>query len=133
MGSDRIQRCHRSGPHGYHPAQKEPNGRTLSINPRKRTDMKTITYLHNCNSGDLICALPGMREIYRKYGKKAIICQVLDMPGHYMPGLIHSVKNETGVQVTFNQKMFDMMRPLLLAQEYIEDFQIYTDQTIDID
>lgn len=95
--------------------------------------MKTLTYLHNCNSGDLICALPGIREAYRKYGKKAIICQVLDMPGHYMPGLIHSVKDETGVQVTFNRKMFDMIRPLLIAQDYIEDFQVYIDQKIDID
>lgn len=95
--------------------------------------MKTLTYLHNCNSGDLVGALAGIREIYRKYSKKAIICQVLDFPGHYLPGLIHSVKNEKGVQVTFNRQMFDMLRPLLLAQEYVEDFQVYTDQKIDID
>lgn len=95
--------------------------------------MKTTTYLHNCNSGDLICALAGIREAYRKYGRKAVIYQVLDMPGHYIPGLIHSVKDEKGVQVTFNRKMFDLIRPLLLAQDYIEDFQGYTDQKIDID
>lgn len=95
--------------------------------------MKTLTYLHNCNSGDLIGALAGIREIYRKYGKKAIICQVLDMPGHYMPGLLHSVKDEKGEQVTMNQRMFDMLRPLILAQDYIEDFQVYTDQEIEID
>ncbi len=95
--------------------------------------MKTLTYLHNCNSGDLICSLAGIREAYRKYGKKAIICQVLDFPGHYVQGLIHSVKSDKGVQVTFNQKMFDMMKPLLLSQEYVEDFQVYTDQKIDID
>jgi hypothetical protein len=95
--------------------------------------MKVLTYLHNCNSGDLICALPGIREAYRKYGKKAVICQVLDMPGHYMPGLIHSVKDGKGEQVTMNQRMFDMLKPLLLAQDYIEDFQVYLDQKIDID
>jgi len=95
--------------------------------------MKTLTHLHNCNSGDLICALPGIRESYRKSGKKAIICQVLDMPGHYMAGLVHSVKSDQGIQVTFNQKMFEMMRPLLLSQEYVEDFQIFKDQKIDID
>lgn len=95
--------------------------------------MKTLTYLHNCNSGDLIGALAGIREIYRKYGKKAIICQLLDFPGHYMPGLIHSVKDAKGEQVTMNQKMFDMLRPLLLSQEYVEDFQVYVDQKIDID
>ncbi len=95
--------------------------------------MKTLTYLHNCNSGDLVAALAGIREIYRKYGKKAIICQILDVPGNYMPGLIHSVKDDKGEQVTMNQKMFDMLRPLLLAQDYIEDFQIYTDKKIDTD
>lgn len=95
--------------------------------------MKTLTYLHNCNSGDLLCALPGIRAAFRKFGKKAIICQVLDFPGHYMPGLVHSVKDAKGVQVTMNQRMFDMLKPLLLAQDYVEDFQVYTNQKIDID
>lgn len=94
---------------------------------------KTITYLHSCNAGDLIGALAGIREIYRKYGKKAIIYQQLDIPGHYMAGLVHSVKDDKGTQVTMNQKMFDMVRPLLLAQEYIEDFRMYNDEQIEID
>lgn len=95
--------------------------------------MSTKSYLHNCNAGDMICALPGIREVYRKSGKKAIIYQVLDVPGYYMPGLIHSVKDEKGIQVTMNQTIFDMLRPLLLAQEYIEDFQVYAGQKIDVD
>jgi hypothetical protein len=94
---------------------------------------KTITYLHNCNCGDLIAGLAGMKEIYRKFGKKAIIYQQIDIPGHYMPGLVHSVKDDKGTQVTMNQKMFDMLRPLLLSQEYVEDFLVYTDQKIEID
>lgn len=94
---------------------------------------KTITYFHNCNCGDLICALPGMKEIYRKFGKKAVIYQKLDVPGHYMPGLVHSVKDEKGTQVTMNQKMLDMLRPLLLSQAYVEDFQVYDGQKIEID
>ena len=94
---------------------------------------KTITYLHSCNAGDLIGALAGIREIHRKYGKKAIIYQQLDIPGHYMEGLIHSVKDEKGTQVTMNRTMFDMLRPLLLSQEYVEDFQVYTDQKIEVD
>lgn len=94
--------------------------------------MKTITYLHNANSGDLIGAMAGIREIYRKFGKKAIIYQQLDVPGHYMQGLIHSVKDDKGTQVTMNKKMFDMLRPLLLSQEYVEDFKVYTDQKIEV-
>lgn len=96
--------------------------------------MKVLTYLHNCNSGDLICSLPGIRQAYREFGKKAVIYQVLDYPGHYMPGLIHSVKDEKGAQVCMNQRMFQMMRPLLLAQEYIEDFRVHDGWAkIDID
>lgn len=96
--------------------------------------MNTKNYLHNTNAGDLICALPGMREIYRKTGKKAVIYQLLDMPGHYMEGLIHSVKDDKGVQVTMNQKMFDFLRPLLLSQEYVEDFKVFVGGTlIDVD
>lgn len=94
--------------------------------------MKTISYLHNCNAGDLIGAMAGMREIYRKYGKKAIVYQQIDIPGHYMQGLVHSVKDDNGVQVTMNQKMFDMLRPLLLSQYYVQDFLVYAGQKIEI-
>lgn len=94
---------------------------------------KTITYLHSCNAGDLIGAMAGMKEVHRKYGKKAIVYQQIDIPGHYMQGLVHSVKDDKGTQVTMNQKMFNMLRPLLLSQEYVEDFQIYIDQKIEID
>jgi hypothetical protein len=94
---------------------------------------KTITYLHSCNAGDLIGALAGVREIYRKFGKKAIIYQELDVPGHYMPGLVHSVKDDQGTQVTMNKKMFDMAKPLLLAQEYVEDFLVYNGEKIEVD
>jgi hypothetical protein len=95
--------------------------------------MNTKSYLHNCNTGDLIAALAGIREVYRKSGKKAVIYQELDLPGHYMQGLVHSVRDDKGVQVTMNQKMFDMMRPLLLSQQYVEDFVVYDGQKIDID
>jgi hypothetical protein len=96
--------------------------------------MNVKTYLHNCNAGDLVGALAGIREIYRKYGKKAVIYQQLDIPGHYLPGLVHSVKDEKGVQVTMNRKMFDMLRPLLLSLDYIEDFRVYYgDEKIDVD
>jgi len=95
--------------------------------------MKTKSYFHNCNAGDLIATLPGMRHVYRTTGRKAVIYQQLDMPGHYMAGLVHSVKDEKGVQVTMNQRMFDMLKPLLLVQDYVESFEVYTDQKIEVD
>lgn len=98
--------------------------------------MKTITYLHSCNAGDLICALPGMRHVYRTKDKKAIIRQILDMPGNYYAGAVHSVRDDKNVQVTMNRRMFDMLSPLLLAQDYIAGFQIFTpdgDQQHEVD
>lgn len=95
--------------------------------------MKVTTYLHNCNAGDLVGALAGIRAACRRFDRKAIIYQVLDMPGHYMHGLVHSVKDEKGIQVTMNQRMFDMLRPLLISQDYVEDFVVYSDQKIDVD
>lgn len=95
--------------------------------------MNFTPYFHNTNCGDLTGALAGIRQIYRETGKKAIIYQQLDLPGEYYAGAVHSVKDDKGVQVTMNRKMFDMIRPLLMAQEYIEDFQVYTDQTPFVD
>lgn len=92
--------------------------------------MNFTPYLHNCNCGDLVGALAGIRQIYRNDGKKAVIYQEIDVPGQYYPGAVHSVKDENGIQVTMNRKMFDMIGPLLLAQNYIEDFQVYTDQKL---
>jgi len=96
--------------------------------------MKTISYLHNCNAGDLTGALAGMRQIYRDFGKKAVIYQVLDLPGQYYEGAVHTVRDEKGTQVTMNKRIFDMLRPMLLAQDYIEDFIVYNpDQAIKIE
>ena len=92
--------------------------------------MNTIAYLHNCNAGDLICALPAIRSAHRKCGKKAVIYQQLNVPGHYYEGAIHSVRDESGVQVTMNLHIYNMLRPLLLAQDYIADFLVFEEGMI---
>lgn len=86
-------------------------------------------------AGDLLSMLPGMRQMYRETKRKAVIYQMLDMVGVGMMGMDseHPFKNASGYPVCMNRYMFDMLRPLLLAQEYIADFIIYTGQEIDMD
>ena len=79
------------------------------------------TYFHAVNSGDLIAALPGMREIYRKTGWKAIIYQRLNTPGRYYQGATHPLKDEHGNLVTMNKRMFNLIKPLIVAQDYVQD------------
>jgi hypothetical protein len=81
---------------------------------------KTISFFHAVNSGDLIAAMAGMRSLHKKYGTKAVVYQRLDFPGNYMNGAPHPVKDESGNQVTMNKKMLTMLKPLMVAQEYIE-------------
>lgn len=95
--------------------------------------MEFLTYRHVVNLGDLISALPGIRHLYKTTGKKAIIYQQLNRPGEYYAGADHPTKNEAGAMVCMNQEMFDMLKPLLLAQEYIEDFRVYAGEKVDYD
>lgn len=85
---------------------------------------QTITYFHAVNSGDMIAAMAGIKSIYQKSGKKAIIYQRLGRPGEYYNGATHPVK-EDELMVTMNENQFNMLKPLVCSQEYIEDFLIF--------
>lgn len=95
--------------------------------------MEFLKYRHVVNLGDLISALPGMKQLYETTGKKAIIFQQLNRAGEYYEGASHPTKDEKGQMVCFNERMFEMIRPLLLAQEYIADFDVYKGGHIDYD
>ena len=95
--------------------------------------MEHIIFKHVVNLGDLISVLPGIRHLYETTGKKAIIYQQLHRPGEYYIGAEHPTKDEKGNAVCFNQQCFDMMKPLLLAQDYIDGFEVYSGQPVDYD
>lgn len=87
-----------------------------------------IKYKTSSPGGDLISYLPGIRQMYRETGRKAIIYQRVGMPGDN-----HAFVNRRGNSVCMNRDGFNHMKPLLLMQEYIEDFVVYVGQSIDID
>lgn len=92
-----------------------------------------IKYKSSSPAGDLISMLPGIKQMYETTGRKALIYQRLGMQGVGMPNAIHPFQNDHGEEVCFNDYMFDMMRPLLLAQPYVEDFMVYSGEAVDVD
>lgn len=73
--------------------------------------------------------LPGIQKLYKEKGKKAIIYQRLDMPAYYFDDANHPVKTD-GKQVCMNKAVFDMMKPLLESQEYIESFEVWQGEKV---
>jgi hypothetical protein len=79
-------------------------------------------------SGDTISFLAGMRQLWLETGKKCILYHRLNLIGGSYEGAIHPYENEDKMPVCFNQYTFDMMRPLMLSQPYIEDYLVFTGQ-----
>jgi hypothetical protein len=90
--------------------------------------MNYITFRHYANIGDIISVMASIKSYYDQTGVKAIFYQQLNVKAEYYAGASHPTKDNSGTQVCCNQKMYDMIRPLLLAQPYIHDVQEYTGQ-----
>lgn len=81
--------------------------------------MEIANFSHTGNIGDVISAIPAMRQFHIKTGKYIRLYLVRDVHGVYYDGATHPTKDNSGKNVMLNQKMIDMLTPLLLAQEYI--------------
>lgn len=95
--------------------------------------IKTARVKHFANIGDIIASLAGLKKYYEITGRKIIFSQQICVPGAYYPGATHPTKDENGVEVMCNESMLEMVKPLLLAQNYIHDVEVYTGQPINID
>lgn len=98
---------------------------------KKPTNKKTINVRHYCNIGDQIASLIGLKKYYELTGKKSIYCQQLDVRPRYYEGAIHPIMKD-GQQVMCNAAIWKMMQPLMKAQEYIADTQVYKGQPLGI-
>lgn len=92
-----------------------------------------VTYRHSFNAGDALTILPGMKKIYHETGKKAIIFQRLNLPANYGHNDRHPVLSDEGRMVCMNEKIFNMLKPLIEAQEYVESFEIWKGEKVDVD
>lgn len=89
-----------------------------------------LTFMQPRNLGDLIYSLWGIKTVCEDLNCKAVIYQWLNKEAFYYEGAKHPTKGSNGNDVTMNQKMFDMVRPLILSLPYIEDFLPYQGETV---
>lgn len=99
-------------------------------------DRPPVRAKHFCNPGDLVAAMAGFKGYYDRFKRKIIVSQQLDVPASYYNGAVHGTTDDNGKMVCMNKSMFDMIRPLIVSQEYIEDMDVYAGQDdvlIDVD
>lgn len=100
------------------------------------TTLPPINVKHFCNPGDLIASMAGLKSYYEANGTKIQLLQQLDIEANYYEGAQHGTTNAAGKMVCMNQKIFDMIKPLVESQEYIHGMEEYVGQEpirIDID
>ncbi len=85
---------------------------------------------HSGNAGDIIYALPTIREIHERTGVPINLYFTLNRPMIFADGVTQS--HALG-GVMLNQKMIDMLVPLIKSQPYINECGASTDKLIDID
>lgn len=93
--------------------------------------METTSFSHTGNIGDVWASIPAMRQHYINTGKKVNLFLEKDIPATYYEGAVHPTKDDKGGSVMLNQKMIDMMIPLLKEQDFINDVKVWEDEKID--
>lgn len=88
---------------------------------------------HFANIGDIIAVMPAVKRYWEVTKRKVIFSQVVGQQAQYYPGAVHPTVNEMGQNVCVNQAMFDMIKPLIESQPYIQQFEKYEGQKVDID
>jgi len=87
-----------------------------------------LLFKHGCFAGDLIYALAGIKSYCDTYGQKAVIYQWLDQQGRLYDGANHPYGNSM-----MNRYAFDMLKPLIEAQPYVESFNEWKGEKVMVD
>lgn len=82
--------------------------------------MDTVNFSHSGSIGDVIGSIPAMKEFNRQTGKKIILHLISGVKAEYYEGATHPTKDKDNVMVMLNESVIEMLKPLLLAQEFIE-------------
>lgn len=90
--------------------------------------METVNAKFSGNVGDMISLIPAMNRYYELFGKKIILCLRLNVSAQYYAGARHPVVDGNGIQVMLNGRMFESIKPLMMAQPCIEDVVVFKGQ-----
>lgn len=86
------------------------------------------TFSHTGNIGDVWAAIPAMRQFSIKTRRNIKLYLIKNVQGEYYKGAVHPTKDEKGNMVMLNDKMIEMMTPLLLAQDFIKEVVTITEE-----
>lgn len=108
------------------------------VNPEMTTEIPIqegacVQIRHSVNSGDLVAAMGCVKKYNELTKRKAIIMQTVNYVAAYYQGAEHPIVDEQGRNVTVNDKIFEMLKPLIESQDYVHSFEKYSGQRIDID
>lgn len=93
-----------------------------SLQPPLSSD---VYFKHSGNAGDLIYALPAMFALGQ--GRRIHLCININQKNPI------AIKHHPLGNVMLNEKMFEMLYPLLMAQPCIQSCEVYSNQAIDFD
>ena len=94
---------------------------------REKLQKKEISFLHSGHLGDVINALPVLKELSKNH-KCSLFLQV----GKPLEEHIKGYKHE-GDEIYMTKKMVDLVMPLLKNQNYLDKVEEYNDQSVDVD
>jgi hypothetical protein len=87
---------------------------------------------HLANLGDIVASLAAVKKYHDVTKRRVMYCQQVNTPAQYYQGAVHPTVDESGVNVSVNQRGFEMIKPLIESQEYIHSFVRYEGQPIDL-
>lgn len=102
------------------------------VAPTKNEEQFT-SVKHLANIGDIIASLAACKKFYDTTGRRIRYMQCVDNPAQYYNGAVHPTVDRNGVNVSINEKGFEMLKPLVEAQEYIHSFVKFEGQKVDLD
>lgn len=104
----------------------------LADNKYNKPKTNSVGIYHAVNPGDLVAAMLAVKKYNEITKRRAIIYQSTNQVAQYYQGAVHPTVNEQGVNVCCNEPMWEMLKPLIESQPYIESFEKYTGQPYDI-
>lgn len=94
----------------------------------KPENTKTFSFKQSANSGDVVYSLAGIKHVCEANGAKADYYQWIGQKGHYYPGAIHPYDH-----VMLPEYAYDMLKPLVESQDYINSFPKWKGEQIQVD
>lgn len=86
---------------------------------------------HSYKAGDFLSLMPGLQNIWKERSKRWKIYQRVGMPEFQCDNCKQYVEDDD--KVCMSERIFNLLKPLIESQDYIESFEVWEGQKTDID